>query len=249
MGAGAGGYVTITPQMLLSEFGVAAGHLHIASASCPSRACLSPTYLARRALLRRHRQGRSGGRRPPGRPRARLGSEGAKPRDVAKCSTCSRGSLPPARSRALACRRTRPSPRNCRTGSAAPGSASPVALAPTACSCPGPWPISPASSGTQSRRRGSRSQVTPIVMAFGIDCFVDHADLCPRSWRTDRRVGRHERHRAIPVTRSIMTRHRRGALAWIVPGAGHPAARLRDDPEAQGSFRVDMELCRDVSAA
>ena len=73
MGAGAGGYVTITLQTLLSKFGEPGGHLHRVSELSFKGAPIpdDPAHELPRDLA-----GPIPGRRPPGRPRARSGSEG-----------------------------------------------------------------------------------------------------------------------------------------------------------------------------
>ena len=167
MGAGAGGYVTITLQTLLSKYGEPAGHLHRVS-ELSFRGAPVPDDPA-------HEPPRDIAKADPGPPPAwppagKLGLGGVKPRDVATFNLFARlddGSLS-----GMGVQKNAAVTEELEHAFGGHGRASPWRSLPREAAS-GSWPISPSSSGP-SRRRGSRSRSLPIVMAFGTDRFVDH---------------------------------------------------------------------------
>ena len=230
MGAGAGGYVTITLQTLLSKFGERPG-IFIASASCPSRRAhprLSATVSGATSPSRSRR--RPPAARQVGSGEARCGHVQPVPRLT-----------PPL----LGVQKNAAVTEDWRTRSAAPGPAL-------------PWPR-PHGRPLQLRGRYHPQVPDQAEGEEAVPGHADRHGLRHRPLRRplssvrdrgagDRREGRHQRqpshsndevHHEPASTRRPCRDHGR---------AGLPAARLRDDPEARRRS-PDVELCRDASAA
>ena len=240
MGAGAGGYVTITLQTLLSKFGEPAGHLHRVSELSFKGAPIpdDPAHQLPGDLPKA-----DPGPPPAWPPAGKVGLGGVKPRR--------RGRVQPVRPprRRLALRHGRAEERGRHRGAGGRVRRRVGRL------CRGARP-----RGRPLQARGRYHPEVPD-QAEGEEAVPGHSDrhglrhrplrrpLSPvRDRRAgDRREGRHERHPAIPDE----VHHEPGSTRRPCRDrsrAGPAAARLRDDPEARRQVQ-DVELCRDASAA
>jgi len=167
MGAGAGGYVTITLQTLVSRFGEPAGHLRRVSelsfrgAPVPDDAVHQPPVDIGQA---------DPGPPPAWPPAGKLGLGGVKPGDVAKFHLFARlddGSLS-----GMGVQRSAAVTEELQDAFGGTWAGFAVALAPVG----GRFRlVADITLKFRTKQRAKKPfQVTPIVMAFGTDRFVDH---------------------------------------------------------------------------
>jgi hypothetical protein len=167
MGAGAGGYVTITLQTLLSKFGETAGHLHRVSELSFKGAPVpdDPAHEAPRDIAKA-----DPGPPPAWPPAAKLGLGGVKPRDVAAFNLFARlddGSLS-----GMGLQKNAAVTEELEDAFGGTWAGFAVALAPTG----GRFRlVADITLKFRIKQKAKKPfQVTPIVMAFGTDRFVDH---------------------------------------------------------------------------
>jgi hypothetical protein len=167
MGGGTGGYVTITLQTLLSKFGEPAGHLHRVSELSFKSAPIpdDPTHEPPRDIAK------ADPGPPPAWPAAgKVGLGGVKPRDVAAFNLFARlddGSLA-----GMGVQKNAAVTEELEDAFGGSWAGFAVALAPTG----GRFRlVADITLKFRTKQKASKPfQVTPIVMAFGADRFVDH---------------------------------------------------------------------------